>query len=205
MTDYNIWRADQGRWVSTIEPIQVCAQDTDHPVRLSYVEARKVLEYWRSYSERSMEIAELRILNSDDTCGDLVGYNIWMAETKPPRWTNTTQFNGIIQNINDPQPYTYDQCHSVALTLLIGGGVVMEIDSNLMPQPLFDPHNSVATKPVEAPEPTKAEACSPPEEGKFDFDVYCGFKPAPPKHRITGLPFGFEIDPYTGLIVQRSK
>ena len=118
-----------------------------------------------------------------------------------------TDITGMItkdQDINSPDILTMAQANKVRDYLLsIGTGVklhelgVMEIASGL------STYCDIGCK-VEAPvapdveAPTRAQqGLGPVEEVKVDWDVYYGFKPAPPKSRVQYMA---KIDPYTGLI-----
>lgn len=203
MAYYNVWRTDNERWVRNIEPIMLKEQDTDHPQKLSYVQARKVLECWRGFGGTGAQVTQVRILNSDDTPGDVVGFNVWMTDVSIPRWTNSSNITGgtSFQDTNNPTPSTYERATTVADTITIGGPVVMEIDSNLKPVPIYKPAGASS---VSAPAPDQQLTLAPqqPVETKFDFEGYYGLKPTSSKFSYDQITKAAKVDPYTGLPIK---
>ena len=198
---YNIWRTDFERWVNAIDPVRSGSQDSDHPDKLSYIEARQVLEYWRA-GWNGEQVAQLRILNADDTPGDEVGFNVWLDGASYNRWTNSELFSddGDLQDTKNPIPSTYNLAMSVLNNIGNTCAAIKEINSDMKPSPVF--REMGQQKPESQPPPIHVEPPEAPVEAKFDFEGYYGLKPQQSKYSYDQITKAAKVDPYTGLPIK---
>ncbi len=199
---YNVWRTDNGtdRWVMELYTATPSHRSPDNPPsKLSYIDARKSVEYWRQrFPDKEVWVREI----ADDgvSPGEFVGYNLWV---EPPtssiaRWTNGVFPDLGVQDITAPFIVSYQK--AVKVKDLVGAGEIREIGSDMKPQAVWrmPPNPQVLTQaptpvPVSVPEPT-----TPP----IDFDRYNGVHGLP-SYMVSLRPNSKTLtDPYTGLPIK---
>lgn len=201
---YNVWRTDSGtdRWVMELYTATPSHRSPDDPPhKLSYIDARKSVEYWRQrFPDKEVWVREI----ADDgvSPGEYVGYNVWIADINPARWTNTGFRLPSKQDIYVPFVISYQL--AVEIKNYVGlGAEIREIGSDMKPQAVWRVPPNLQV-PTQAPTPVAAPT-PPPTTPPIDFDRYNGVHGLP-SYMVSLRPNPKTLtDPYTGLPVRKKE
>lgn len=192
MTDYNLWKIPDKRWVSDLGTYN---QITTDPDKLTYLQARKAWEHWQQCG--TSNLVQVRELLSDNKPGEVVGYNLWRVDYK--RWTDSQSL--VYTADEKPLPLTYE--HAVREQKLFGSSfTVMEIGSDWSPKPLKMPRGEDKQDILQKVDLPAEKEVEPPTPPAVDFAVYNGTKQGPQpylRYLSSQLPPKPEVDKYTGL------
>lgn len=169
MTDYNVFNNKLGDW----------HRGEVH----TYITARLALEDLRAAGFTDYEVREI------PHGTEAVGYNVWVKDGMNGRWTRNNQ------DPKNPLPLTFLQ--AVVWMSDVSNSfdpAIMEIGSDLKPQPIFGKPEYQPSTPatVVIQTPPVVEETTP----EIDWAAYNGFK-GTRVYRMRDLQQ--DIDPYTGL------